>query len=95
MIKFYTFQDKYLPCDTMGQIEEHLMLDQDNGFFIIENDFDASILNWMLDHIDSEDYSTKIAGRFEEPGNYIFDESNCLNKKSDYWPVGWDIFNFD
>lgn len=93
MIQFYTWMDEELPCNDLNDIEKYLMLHQDSGYFTIENSFDANILNWMLDHIDQEAYSTIAVGHFDKPGKYYFDKNNCLKTKADYWPLGWNIEN--
>lgn len=93
MIKFYTWMDEELPCNDLNDIEKYLMLHQDDGYFTIENSFDANILNWMLKHIDPDSYSDIAEGYFDKPGKYCFDNSNCLKTKADYWPFGWSIEN--
>ena len=93
MIKFYTWIDEELPCDDLNDIEKYLMLHQDSGYFTIENSFDANILNWMLSHIDQDNYSTLAVGHFDKPGKYDFNENNCLKTRADYWPFGWSIFD--
>lgn len=92
MIKFYTWENKELPCDDLNNIEEYLMFHQEDGYFTIENSFDANILNWMLSHIDPDNYSTIAEGNFNKPGKYFFDKNNCLKTKADYWPIGWNTF---
>lgn len=93
MIKFYTWENKELPCDDLNNIEEYLMFHQEDGYFTIENHFDANVLNWMLSHIDPDNYSTIVEGHFNKPGKYLFDKNNCLKTKADYWPIGWNTFD--
>lgn len=93
MIKFYTWENKELSCDDLNNIEEYLMFHQEDGYFTIENRFDANILNWMLSHIDPDNYSTIAEGSFDKHGKYFFDKNNCLKTKADYWPIGWSIFD--
>ena len=95
MIKFYTWMDEELPCNDLNDIEKYLMLLQESGYFTIENSFDANVLNWMLSHIDRDNYSDIAEGHFDKPGKYFFDNNNCLKTKEDYWPFGWRIFNID
>ena len=85
--------NKEFPCDDLNDIEKYLMLHQDNGYFTIENSFDANILNWMLSHIDQDSYSTIVEGNFDKPGKYFFNKNNCLKTGADYWPIGGSLFD--